>query len=149
MAHFTVFVWPTQKSGINIHNIIIISHNISGVSPAPHRPPKVPYHCVDSGIKAERCVFGREGFAGGRHQVWVSCAGSALCDVVQRRMAAQSRVVWPAGRQEVRRLVSCHHLTCIGKDGGGEEAEGVDTYVKKEKRDKVRKRKKCVYVNSK
>lgn len=31
----------------------------------------------------------------------------------------------------MRCLVSCHHLTCIGKDGGGEEAEGVDTCVKK------------------
>ena len=30
----------------------------------------------------------------------------------------------------MRRLVSCHHLTCVGKDGGGEEAEGVDTCVK-------------------
>lgn len=31
----------------------------------------------------------------------------------------------------MRRLVSCHHLTCVGKDGGCEEAKGVDTCVKK------------------
>lgn len=38
----------------------------------------------------------------------------------------------------MRRLVSCHHLTSIGKDGGGEEAEGVDTCAKK--RDEVREK---------
>lgn len=28
-------------------------------------------------------------------------------------------------------LVTCHHLSCIGEDGGGEKAEGIDTCVKK------------------
>lgn len=31
----------------------------------------------------------------------------------------------------MRRLVSCHHLTCVGKDGGREEAEGVNTWKTK------------------
>lgn len=26
----------------------------------------------------------------------------------------------------MRGLVTCHHLSCVGEDGGGEEAEGVD-----------------------
>lgn len=90
-----------------------------------------PHHCVDGWIKAERCVFGGERFPGGRDQVRVSCAGSAVCDVLQRRLAAQSGVVWSAGGQEMRRLVSCHHLTCVGKDGGREEAEGVNTWKTK------------------
>lgn len=93
-----------------------------------HRPIAASYHCVNGWIKAESCIFGGEGLSGRCHQVWVSCAGPALCDVLQRRLAAQRCVVWLAGRQEMRRLVSCHHLTSIGKDGGGEEAEGVDTW---------------------
>lgn len=55
-----------------------------------------------------------------------------LGDVLQRRRAAQSCVVGLAGGQKMRCLVSCHHLTCIGKDGGGEEAEGVDACVNKD-----------------
>lgn len=31
----------------------------------------------------------------------------------------------------MRRLVSCHHLTGIGEDGGGKEPEGIDTCVTK------------------
>lgn len=31
----------------------------------------------------------------------------------------------------MRGLVTCHHLSCIGKDGGSEEAKGVDTCLKK------------------
>lgn len=33
-------------------------------------------------------------------------------------------------------LVTCHHLACVGEDGGGEEAEGVDTWYKKKKKKK-------------
>lgn len=29
----------------------------------------------------------------------------------------------------MRRLVSCHNLAGIGEDGGGEQAEGIDTWV--------------------
>lgn len=29
----------------------------------------------------------------------------------------------------MRRLVACHHLASIGKDGGGEQAKGIDTWV--------------------
>lgn len=29
----------------------------------------------------------------------------------------------------MRRLVSCHYLTGIGEDGGGEQAEGIDAWV--------------------
>lgn len=32
--------------------------------------------------------------------------------------------------------MSRHHLTCIGKDGGGKEAERVDTCVLKKKKEK-------------
>lgn len=84
------------------------------------------YHCVDGRVEAECCVFGGEGLASRRHQVGVAAAGSVLADVLQRRLATQSRVVWLACGQKMRRLVSRHHLTCIGKDGGGEEAKGVD-----------------------
>ena len=28
----------------------------------------------------------------------------------------------------MRRLVSCHHLASVGKNSGGEQAEGVDTW---------------------
>lgn len=30
----------------------------------------------------------------------------------------------------MRGLVTCHHLSCIGKDGGRKEAEGVDACIK-------------------
>lgn len=85
------------------------------------------YHCVDGRVEAECCVFGGEGLASRRHQVGVSAAGSVLTDVLQRRLTTQRCVVGFARRQKVRRLVSRHHLTCVGKDGGGEEAKGVDT----------------------
>lgn len=29
----------------------------------------------------------------------------------------------------MRRLVTCHHLASIGEDGGGEQAESIDTWV--------------------
>lgn len=90
----------------------------------------LPYHCVDGWVEAERCVFGGEGLASRRHQVGVAAAGSVLADVLQRGLATQSRVVRLARRQKMRRLVSRHHLTCVGKDGGGEEAKGVDTWNK-------------------
>lgn len=32
----------------------------------------------------------------------------------------------------MRRLVTCHHLASIGEDGGGEQAEGIDTWVEDE-----------------
>lgn len=90
----------------------------------------LPYHCVDGWVEAERCVFGGEGLASRRHQVGVAAAGSVLADVLQRGLATQSRVVRLARRQKMRRLVSRHHLTCVGEDGGGEEAKGVDTWNK-------------------
>lgn len=88
----------------------------------------LPYHGVDGWVEAERCVFGGEGLASRCHQVGVAAAGSVLADVLQRGLATQSRVVGLARRQKMRRLVSRHHLTCVGKDGGGEEAKGVDAW---------------------
>lgn len=46
-------------------------------------------------------------------------------------MASQRCVVWPTRGQEVRRLVSRHHLPSVGEDGGGEEAKGIHTLKKK------------------
>lgn len=37
----------------------------------------------------------------------------------------------------MRCLVSCHHLTSVCKDGGGEEAEGVDACLNERVRDTV------------
>lgn len=34
----------------------------------------------------------------------------------------------------MRRLVTCHHLSCVGEDGGGKEAKGVDTCIKNRRR---------------
>lgn len=45
----------------------------------------------------------------------------------------------------MRRLVSCHHLSGIGKDGGGEEAKGVDTWVEKKRQSEREGVCVCVY----
>lgn len=84
------------------------------------------YHCVDCRVHAQGCIFGGEGPASVGDQVGVSCTGPPLRDVLHGGLAAKRRVVGAARRQEVGGLVSCHHLARIGKDGGGEEAKGVD-----------------------
>lgn len=89
--------------------------------------PDPTYHRVHCRVDAERGVLRREGFTRRHDHQWVACAGAAFCDVLHGGLAAQRRVVRSAGRQEVRRLVSGHHLAGIGKDGGGEHAKGVDT----------------------
>lgn len=83
------------------------------------------HHRVDSRVHTERRILGGERFACGGDEVRVARARPPLCNVLNWRMTSQCRVVWPAGGQEVRRLVSCHHLSCVCEDGGGEETEGV------------------------
>lgn len=90
--------------------------------------PGCTHHRIDSGVHAQRCVLRGERFAGRDDEVRVAGARSPLCDVLQRWMAAQCCVVWAACRQEVRCLVSCHYLPCIGKDGGGKEAKRIHTW---------------------
>lgn len=94
--------------------------------------PGCTHHRIDSGVHTQRCVLRGERFAGRDDEVRVAGARSALCDVLQWWMAAQCCVVWTACRQEVRCLVSCHYLPCIGKDGGGKEAKRIHTWEQEE-----------------
>lgn len=91
------------------------------------------HYGVNCRINTEGCVFRGERFACRRHDERVSRAGFALGDVLEVGMAAQCCVVRSACRQEVRRLISCHHLPGVGEDGGGEQAEGIDTWVTEQK----------------
>lgn len=97
--------------------------------PFLHRAPT--YHCVHRRVDAERRVLGREGLARRHDDQRVARAGAALGDVLHGGLAAQRRVVGPAGRQEVGRLVPRHDLAGVGEDGGGEQAEGVDAWETK------------------
>lgn len=89
---------------------------------------KGSYHRVDSRVDAEGGVLGGEGFACGRDEEGVPGARPPLGDVVHAGLAAQGRVVGATGGQEVGGLVSCDHLASVGKDGGGEDAKGIDPW---------------------
>lgn len=87
------------------------------------------YHGVHGRVHTERWVLRRERSPCRHDHQGVAGASPALCDVLQRGLAAQRRVVWTAGWQEVGRLVSCHHLASVGKDGGGEQTKDVDAWT--------------------
>ena len=108
-----------------MYSTVFTNHYRSTKYHLQHAPT---YHCVHCGVDTERCVLRWEGFTCRHDNQWVACAGAALCDVLHGGLAAQRCVVWSAGRQEVRCLVSCHHLAGIGEDGGSEQAEGIDTW---------------------
>lgn len=81
---------------------------------------------VYGAVSAESSIFRREGFAGRDDDGGIPPTCPLLTDVLQWRPAAQCCVVWTTYRQEVRRLISSHHLTRIGEDGGDKEAKGVN-----------------------
>lgn len=91
------------------------------------------YHSIRHRIGAEGSVLGGERLAGCSDQERIASAGCFVCDVncAWGWLAAQHSVVWLAHGQEMWSLVAGHHLACIGKDGGSEEAEGINTYERK------------------
>lgn len=98
----------------------------ANTKPLPQCAPT--YHGEHGRVDAQRRVLGREGLPRRHDDQRVARAGAALGDVLHGGLAAQRRVVGPAGRQEVGRLVPRHHLAGVGEDGGGEQAEGVDAW---------------------
>lgn len=81
---------------------------------------------VHGAVGAQCSVFRWEGLAGGGDDGGTPPTRPLLTDVLQRRPAAQRRVVRATHRQEVRCLTSCDYLTSIGEDGGDKETEGVN-----------------------
>lgn len=93
------------------------------------------HRSVGNGIGAKGSILAGERSACSGHQVGAAGAGTQVGDkavgpwpVRGGRLAAQGRVVGAAHGQEVRRGVASHHLPRVGKDGGGEEAKGVDPW---------------------
>lgn len=82
---------------------------------------------VHGTVGAQRSVFRREGLASRTDDGGIPPTRPLLTDVLQWRSAAQRCVVRTTHGQEVRRLISGHHLTRIGEDGGDKEAKGVNT----------------------
>lgn len=91
------------------------------------------YHSVCHRIGAQGSVLGGKRLAGSSDQERIAGAGCLVCDVngAWGWLTTQHSVVWLAHGQEMWSLVAGYHLACISKDGGSEEAEGIDTYERK------------------